>query len=729
MTRSRTATPPDLSRRRFLRSAGAAAGALVVALQLPRTALPGANAARAPTPDFAPNALLRIAGNGQASLLLGFAEMGQDVMTGMATLVAEELGLDPEAIEVRLGDADPALAHPLFGIQITGGSTSMTAAFGPVRQAAADARAALLAAAAEGLGTDPGRLQLRDGRVVHAEESHPIGKFTARANAFHQPGSGTPRPASEFRQIGRRSRSVAATARCTGAARYGIDLRLPGLKFAAVRRCPVPGGTVQHCDLGAAEALPGVVRAGLIHSGVAVVANSSWQAQQAARRLAVEWAMPPGLAGRSSDTLRTELAGVLDGQPGALARRDGAGGDSLPGAAARHAADYFLPYLAHATLEPMNCTAQVGSGHCEVWAPTQAPHFARQVAARLLDLPESSVTVHTTLLGGGFGRRAYSDFVAEAVQAARLVADPVQLLWSREDDIRHDWFRPASALRLAAGLDADGALLAWTAHRAGPSIRAHATREVPGAGVLGPAVFPPAAHDFTSLEGLPPEYAVPNLELRLSDHDPGLPVGFWRSVGHSANAFAKECFMDELAALAGEDPVDFRLRHVPADPRFAAVIRAAARMAGWPRPSAAGRALGFAAHASFGTRVAQVAEVSVAAGRIRVHRVDCAVDCGLAVNPGIVEAQMQGAIVQGLTAALHGEIGYRAGRVAQSGFADYPMLAMADCPEIRVRILPGAHHPSGVGEPGLPPIAPAVANAVYRATGHRLRALPLRLPG
>jgi isoquinoline 1-oxidoreductase beta subunit len=485
---------------------------------------------------------------------------------------------------------------------------------------------------------------------------------------------------------------------------------------AVVARCPVFGGKVASFDATKAQAVRGVKIVVQISNGIAVVADNTWSAMEGRSALDVKWDEGPNAALTSADI--SKLFADRASQPGAVARKEGDAEAAMPGAAKRIEAVYEAPFLSHATMEPMNCTAHVRPDGCDVWAPTQFQTFNQGVAAKITGLRPERVNIHTTFLGGGFGRRAEQDFIADAVETSKAAGAPVQVTWSREDDMQHGFYRPASYSRFAAGLDSNGWPVAWTNRIACPSIM---TRFDPSSVKEG--------IDETSVEGAADiPYAIPNILVDYQLTETGIPVGFWRSVGHSQNAFFSESFLDEVAAAGGKDPYELRRRLLGKAPRHLGVLVAAATKAGWGKPLPAGRSRGIAVMSSFGSYVAQVAEVSVNAkdGTVRVHRVVCAVDCGRMVNPDTIEAQMQGAIVYGLTAALYGAITIDRGRVQQGNFDDYPMLRMEEMPAVEVHIIPTKEAPGGVGEPGTPLIAPAVCNAIFAATGKRIRRLPIR---
>jgi isoquinoline 1-oxidoreductase beta subunit len=494
-----------------------------------------------------------------------------------------------------------------------------------------------------------------------------------------------------------------------------MDVKLPGMLIAMVARCPVFGGKSKKFDATLAKGIPGVSQVLSVHSGIAVVADSFWAAKQARDALVVEW--DEGANARlDSATIRRQLERALKKQ-GVTARNDGDVATALKAAAKQIEAVYEAPYLAHACMEPMNCTALVNKDGCELWVPTQNQTAAQFVASQITGLPLEKVIVNTTFLGGGFGRRGEQDFVAEAVQIAMVTGTPVKLIWTREDDMHHDYYRPATLNRLSAALDKDGMPIAWRHAIAGGSIFSR--------------VFPDAIKngiDNTSVEGaanLP--YAIPHLQVTWAMENGAVPVGFWRSVGSSQNAYVTECFLDELAAAAGKDPYEYRRKLLANHPRHLGVLDMVAKQAGWGTPLPAGHTRGIAVAEAFGSYCAQVAEITIENGQVHVQRVVCAIDCGQVVNPDTVVAQMESGIVYGLTAALKGKITIKSGRVEQSNFHDYPLLRLDEMPKIEVHIVMSVENPGGVGEPGTPPIAPAVVNAVFAATGKPVRKLPIRL--
>ncbi len=717
--------PADLplpSRRRFLATGAALSGGLVIACFLP-TAARRAFAADAPTGPVPvdPNAFVRIGTDGQVTVLLKHAEMGQGVGTSIPMVVAEELDCDWKDVRVAHAPAAPAYAHTAFGMQMTGGSTSTWESFAQLRQAGAMARAMLVAAAAKQWKVDPSTCRTEAGFVLAGSRKAGYGELAEAAAKEAAPGTVALKDPARWRLIGKPTRRLDSRAKVTGQAEFGIDVKRPGLLVATLARPPVFGARLKRFDATKAKAVAGVVDVVGIPDGVAVLAKHFWAAKTGRDALEIEWDEGAGAA-LSSEGLRNEYR-RLAGTRGAVAKSVGDVDAALAAAASRIEAEYELPFLAHAPMEPLNCTVEIGPDGCEIWTGTQFQTPDQAAAAKILGLEPAQVKIHTTFLGGGFGRRANpaSDFIVEAVQVAKAAGKPVKLVWTREDDIRGGYYRPMWMSRFAAGLGKDGRPVAWSHTVVGQSI-AEGTPFAPF--MIKDGV------DATSVEGAANSAylgAIPAHRVDL--HSPKSPVTvlWWRSVGHSHTGFAVEGFVDELAHAAKQDPLAYRRALLPAGSRERRVLDLAAARAGWGKPLAKGRARGIAVHASFESFVAQVAEVSVEDGRIRVHRVTCAIDCGPVVNPLTVEAQMQSGIVYGLSAALHGQLTLNRGRVEESNFHDYRVLRLDEMPVVDVHIVDSKDKMGGVGEPGTPPIAPAVANAVFALTGKRLRRLPLAL--
>ncbi len=667
------------------------------------TAVPEPTAAPTAIPaaaePFAPNAFLRIGPDGIITVTVHRSEMGQGVRTALPMIVAEELEADWSSIRV-----EQALADRVYGDQVTGGSTSIVESYTPLRRAGATAREMLIAAAAQVWGVEKKTCYAENGAVVHQPSGRRLtyGELAGIAATLPTPPSTeiALKDPKDFHIIGTRVGRVDNPQIVSGSAVYGLDVQVPGMLYAVVARPPAFGARLTSYDAAQAEAVTGVRHVVPVDSGIAVVADDTWAAVQGRAALEIAWDTGPN-AGLSSADIRASFAEMI----ASADKRD------VPDAAQTLEAIYEVPFLAHAPMEPVNCLADVRADSCEVWAPTQNPELAKRVARSLSRLPDEAVTVHVSLIGGGFGRRLEADYVAEAVRISQKVGAPVKVMWTREDDIRHDFYRPASYHWLKAGLDEQGWPVAWRHYIAAPGI----TGDLPAGGqaiVQGASDLP---------------YRILDLAVRPLVADIPVPTGYWRAVFNTQNAFANECFVDELAAAGGRDPYELRMALLT-EPRLKAVLELAATKAGWGEPLPAGWGRGIACHATWGSiHVAQVAEVSVADdGAVRVHRVVCAVDCGLVLNPDGVEAQMEGGIVFGLSAALKGEITIENGGVQQGNFHDYPVLRMDEMPVIETYIIQGRDRPNGTGEGGPPPIAPAVANAVFAATGKRIRRLPLR---
>ncbi len=702
-----------VDRRRFIKVSGTAGAGLVIGFALPSPLLRAAQEAQQP---FTPNAWLSIDPEGQVTIWVAKSEMGQGVLTSLPMIVADELGADWGRVKIQ-----QALADPKYGSMTTGGSASIRRSFAPLREAGAAARMMLVAAAAKAWGAEPSACRAESGEVLHVPTGRRVsyGELAPKAARMEVPKQIQLKNPKEFKLIGKPMHRLDTPEKVDGRALFGMDVEFPGLHVAAVARCPVFGGKVKRFDAAKAKALPGVVKIVEVPTGVAVVAKDTWSAFQGRDALQVEW--DEGPAAKTDSAGLWAMLHEKGKEEGAIARNEGDAPAALKAAAKRLQAQYEAPFLAHATMEPMNATVRVEKGGCEIWAPTQAPQWAQGEVARLLGLAPEKVVFHTTLLGGGFGRRAMPDFVVEAAQVARAAGVSVKVAWSREDDMRHDFYRPMSLHLLEGGLDGRGKLTAYTHRLVAPSI---SDQMNPGS-VKGvdEAAVDGAANIL---------YAIPNLRVEYVMARTPVPLGWWRSVYASQNAFATECFIDELAAAAGRDPVEFRLELLGASSPMHSVVALAAERAGWGKPLPSGWARGAACCECFGTRVAEVAEVSVEKGQARVHRVTCAVDCGQVVNPDTVRAQVESAVVYGLSAVLTGEITIEKGRVKQGNFDDYPVLRMREMPEVEVHMLLGDWETAklgGMGEPGLPPLAPAVANALFRVTGRRIRRLPLKGSG
>jgi isoquinoline 1-oxidoreductase beta subunit len=687
-------TPITQTRREFLQTTAAAGATLIIGFHLPRTTHDVRR-----TASFKPNAWLEILPDGTVNIWTGRSEMGQGVRTAMPMIVAEELAADWKMVRVIQADANRA-----YGDQMTVGSRSVQSGWQPLRLAGAAAREMLISAAALTWSVPRAQCHAEKGTVLHTSgKSLGYGQLTERAATLPVPENPPLKSPSEYSILGTHVPRVDVPAKVTGRAQFGIDVRVAGMAFAAVARCPVFGGQVKSFDATAARAVPGVKDVVQISRGVAVVAENTWAAFQGKRALRVDFSEGDNACWSSASIGQAFAAAAA--KPGESVRATGDVDSALSGASKTVDAIYEAPYLAHACMEPMNCTVQVTNGRAEIWAPTQNPQGIQRTAAQLLGVAPEAVTVHVTYMGGGFGRRGGPmDYATEAVELASKLGRPVQVVWTREDDTQNGVYRPATYNLLRAGLDAAGRPMAWNHILVGPD---------------GPAFMITRGADELI-------YQIPNFRLTRVKEDPGIPVAPWRGVGPSQNGFIVESFVDELAHAVGKDPYEYRRALVGGSPRLVAVLDKAAERAGWRSAPPAGRSRGIALWQFGDTYVAEVAEISVQSdGLPRVHRVVCAIDCGTVINPDTVEAQCESNIVYGLTATLYGEIAIDKGRVVQSNFNNYPMLRLAQMPVVEVELVRNDAPPGGVGEAALPAIAPAVCNAMFAATGKRIRRLPL----
>ncbi|HEX3553147.1 MAG TPA: xanthine dehydrogenase family protein molybdopterin-binding subunit [Thermoanaerobaculia bacterium] len=723
-------SPPEISRRSFLKRSAVMGGSLVVGFFVPAPLrrfafaqeLPGSAAVAAPAVLPPVNAFLRIGGDESVTVLLAHSEMGQGIWTTLPMMVNEELDADWSRFRVEHAPAATVYHSPVFPIQMTGGSTSTWSELDRYRQVGAVARTLLVAAAAAQWGVAPGACHTEKGWVLHGDQKLSYGSLAAAAAQLPAPAHVELKAPENWQVIGKPTRRLDTPEKITGRAKFGLDVQLPGMLTAVVAHARTFGARVKSFDATAAQGLPGVRKVFEVPTGVAVVADHFWAAKKGRDALKVEWDPGPH-AGLDTAVLRESYRQ----QAKSAGAQAAAGGDvekALSGASGSSSwvAEYSVPFLAHAPMEPLNCTVRHGAEGVELWTGTQFQTIDQQRVAAIFGLKPEQVEIHTTFLGGGFGRRANiaSDFVVEAAHVAKHLEQPVKLVWTRDDDIRGGYYRPMAVHRLEGALDAQGNPVAWRQRIVSQSIMAGS----PFAAMIQNGIDP------TTVEGAsdsPYVAAIPHHRVELHTVDPGIPVLWWRSVGSSHTAFAVESFVDELAHAAKRDPLEFRRALLAKAPRMRAVLELAAAKAGWGSPPPAGRGRGLAVHESFGSIVAHVAEVSVDGGHIRVHRVVCAIDCGVCVNPLGVRAQMESGIVFGLSAALHGEVTMKEGRVVESNFHDYRVLRLHEMPQVEVHIVPSREKSGGAGEPGTPPIAPAVANAVFALTGRRLRELPLRL--
>jgi isoquinoline 1-oxidoreductase beta subunit len=695
-----------IERRSFIKASTAAAGGLLIGLYLPKGSESVVEAQFGPPAAITPSAFIRIGTDDVVTLIIHKPDNGQGTETSLAMLLAEELECDWSRIRTEFAPINPIYGGALQG---TFGSLAIRTSFDPMRRTGAAARQMLVQAAAERWGVAPSQCRAENGAVIDTATNARLtyGSLAEAASKLPVPANITLKDPAQFGLIGKPMKRLDTPAKVTGRATFGIDVRLPQMVYAVVARCPVFGGKVARFDATKAKAVNGVTQVIQIPQGVAVVATNTWAAMEGRRVLQVEWDEGPN-ASLNSEGLR-ELFASLTLKPGAVAEDHGQAAAALAGAARRVEAMYEAPYLAHARLEPYACVAHVAGNTCEVWTGTQIPGQAHSTAVAASGLPAANVKVHTTYMGGSYGSRGGGAFVAEAVEIAKIVGVPVNLTYSRDDELQHDLYRPAAHVRFAAGLDADGWPVAWTARIACPTwmaLRNGVARE--------------------SVEGIA-DYDIPNIHVEYHDPGVGIPTGYWRSVGLSQNTFFAESFVDELAVAAGKDPVALRRRLFAKSPRLLAVLDLAAEKAGWGTRLPAGRFRGVAAVSGFGSFNAQVAEISIEQGKVRVHRVVCAVDCGRVVNPSGVIQQVQGAMVYGLSAALRGNITINRGRVEQQNFHQYEPLRIHEMPVVEVHIVPSTAAPGGTGELTTPPIAPAVANAIFAATGKRVRRLPFSL--
>jgi isoquinoline 1-oxidoreductase beta subunit len=705
----------DLSRRSFLRASAAASGGLLLSLSLPFAHRESQAAA---SDTFEPNAFIRIGGDGQIVLMMPYVEMGQGTYTAIPMLIAEELEVDLK--QVRLEHAPPnekLYVNPLLGVQATGNSNAIRGSWQPLRKAGATARTMLVAAAAKRWNVDPASCRAQSGEVRHQASGRSLGygELAADAARMPVPENVTLKQPADFKLIGTSAKRLDTPSKINGTAIYGIDARPPGVKIATLAQSPAFGGRVKRVDDAAAKAVKGVRQIVRLDDAVAVVADHMGAAKKGLAALKIEWDDGPHAKLATADIAR-ELETATT-RPGAVAQNIGDADMAMAGAATKIEANYQVPFLAHATMEPMNCTVHVRPDSCEIWVGSQALARAQASAAKVLGIPPEKVIVHNHLLGGGFGRRLEADGVARAVEIAKQVDAPVKVVWTREEDVQHDMYRPYWFDRISVGLDTMGKPIAWNHRFAGSSVIAR--------------WLPPGFKD-----GLDPDstegaidlvYDIPNFHVEYARVEPpGIPTGFWRSVGPSHNVFVTESVIDELAAAAKQDPVEYRRVLLGKSPRAKTVLDLAATKAGWGQPLPKGSGRGISLQFVFGSYLAQVAEVEVAKdGSVRVRRVVCAMDCGTVVNLDTVQAQLQSGTNFGVTAALYGEITLRDGRVEQTNFDTYQMLRLNEAPAIEVHIVQSSEPPGGMGETGTSGIVPAISNAIFAATGKRLRKMPV----
>jgi isoquinoline 1-oxidoreductase beta subunit len=689
-----------MNRRTFLQSGAAAAGGLLIGFYLPQRSRAAASS------DSKLNAWVHVGSDDSVTLFIHKAEMGQGTVTSLSMLLAEELECDWNKIRAEF----PGVSKEYGPFQGVFGSQSIRTSWNSLRKAGASAREMLIQAAAQQWGVDKSLCRAENNAVVNTATNVRLtyGSLADAASKLPAPANVPLKDPSQFRLIGKPMKRLDTHDKVNGRTVFGIDVRLPGMLHAVVERCPVFGGKVASFDATRTKTIPGVKDVLQISNGVAVLAENTWSAMEGRRVLKVQWDEGARASVNSPAISQDFAAHAL--QPGAVARKEGDAAASLAAAAKKIEAVYETPYLAHAPMEPLNCIAHVRADGCEIWASTQGQSAARQAGIEVTHLPPEKVQVYTKFMGGGFGRRAQPDYIAETVEVAKAAGVPVQVTWTREDDMQHDLYRPASYGRFAAALDAEGWPVAFTARLVCPPFGGSRN------GVAG-----------TAVEGVDDLlYSFPNMLVDYHPVDPGIPVSYWRSVGYSQNTFYAESFLDELAAAGGKDPVELRRRLLANAPRLRAVLDLAAEKSGWGNALPAGRARGVSLANNIGSFTAQVAEVSVERGKLKVHRVVCAVDCGQVVNPSGVDQQVRSGIVFGLSAALKGGITIDRGRVQQQNFHNYDVLRIDEMPAIEVYMAPSHAAPGGMGEASTPGIAPAVANALFAATGKRIRRLPIR---
>jgi isoquinoline 1-oxidoreductase beta subunit len=711
--------PAKAGRREFIKTGAAIGGGLLVSLYAPLPDSPG-SALAADEKAAAVNAFVRIGTDESVTVIAAHSEMGQGVYTSLPMLLNEELQADWSKIRVEAAPVDKAYNHPVFGMQMTGGSTTSPAEWERYRKMGATARVMLVEAAAAKWGVESSSCKVEKGVVIHAATGKraSYGSLASAAAKLTPPSDVPLKNPKDFTLVGKPTRRLDTPSKTNGTAQFGLDVIIPGMLTAVVARPPVFGGKVAKLDASAALKVPGVKAVEQVPSGVAVIATHFWPAKLGREKLVIDWDLGPNASLSTKNMLRDFAETAM--KPGAIAKKTGDPEAALKTAAKTVTAEYDVPYLAHAMMEPLNCVVDLRADSCEIWTGTQFETVDRASGAQAAGLPPEKVQIHTTLLGGGFGRRANpnSDFVVEAVHVAKVARAPVKVVWTREDDLRGGWYRPMWHDRFVAGLDANGEPIAWTHTIVGQSIMQ---------GTLFESFGIKDGIDSASVEGAADLlYGMPNLQVDLHTPKIGVPVQWWRSVGHSHTGFSVEAFFDEVAHAGGKDPYELRRKLLANQPRMKAVLELAAEKGNWGSKLPPGVGRGIATHFSFDSYVAQVVEASVEKGVVKVHRVVCAVDCGLVINPDTVRAQMEGGIIFGLTAALKTEITLKDGRVEQSNFHDYQMLRIFESPEIEVHIVSSGENPTGVGEPGVPPVAPALANAIFAATGKRLRRLPIR---
>jgi isoquinoline 1-oxidoreductase beta subunit len=702
----------SLARRDFLKNTAVISGGLIIAMHLPGCSKPQNTSGT--VANFNANSWLRIGTDNSITFFCDRSEMGQGVYTSLPMLIAEELGVGLNRIKVEFAPAGVAYTNNLLGTQITGGSTSVRDAWEKLRKAGAQARTLLVTAAAKDWGVPASSCRVEPDATILSPHGKRVsfGEVAEAAAKLPVPEKVTLKDPGSFKLIGTAQKRLDTPLKVDGRAQYGIDVRLPDMLYGALAQPPVLGGKVKNFDDSAAKTMPGYKATVQTSSGIVVVADSWWRARKARDALKIEWDAGPNAALNDAAILKG-LQRAAPGE-GKVARQDGDVNAALKAAAKKVSRDYQLPMLAHATLEPQNCTADVRADRCDIYVPTQIQLVAQGAAAQAAGLKPEQVNVHTTFLGGGFGRRLEVDYIPAAVEASKAVGKPVKVVWTREDDTTHDTYRPPAYDTVTAGLDKDGRLTAFKLHLVGPSVTAR----------MFPSVVEKAIDPFVIEAAANYPYDVPNVHVDYLQHEIGINVGYVRSVSHALNCFVVESFMDELAAESKKDPVEYRMGLLEKQPRYREVLRVATQEAKYGSPPK-GRHHGVAVMEGYGTYMAQVAEISMGSdGKLKVHRIVCAVDCGQTVNPDTVLAQVESSIVFGLSAALWGEINLQNGRVQQQNFDTYRLVRMSEMPRIDTYIVDSSEAPGGIGEPATALVAPAISNAIYAATGNRLRSLP-----
>lgn len=711
------ALPADMGRRTFLKAGGAAGCGLLIGIGL--SGLVSVAEAAKKSAEFAPNAWIRVGTDGHTSLVVSQVEMGQGTYTSLAMLLAEELEVSLNQVTVQHAPPDQKLyANPVFGIQITGGSTSVRGFWQPLRQAGASARIMLVNTAAQQWKVDPATCHAESGEVIHKASGRKL-TYGALADAAAKqplPEKVALKDPKDFKLIGTPAKRLDSPEKLNGKTKFGIDAQVPGMKIATVSACPVFGGKPAKYDEAAAKAVKGVRAVVATDNAVAVIGDHMWAAKQGLAALNIQWDEGPN-AKLTTDDIVAQMAKDAE-TTGVVAKDQGNVVSATAAAPVKVDAVYQAPFLAHATMEPVNCTVHVTKDSCEIWLGTQIIGVAQLVASKVTGLSLENVQVHNHLIGGGFGRRLEVDYVIQAVLIAKQVDYPVKVVWTREEDIQHDMYRPYYYDKLSAALNDKGMPVAWSHRIVGSSIMARVFPQAMKPGDPDPDAVECAADTI---------YDIPNRHVEyVRSEPPGIPTAFWRGVGPTHNVYVVESFMDELANKADKDPVEYRRALLNKSPRALAVLNLAAEKAGWGKPLPAGSGRGVSVTFAFGSYLSQVAEVAVDKdGSVKVKRVVCVVDCGYTVNPDTVRAQMEGGIIFGITAVHHGEVTLKNGRVEQSNFHNYQMLRINEAPVIEVYLVPSAEAPGGIGEPGTSALAPAVLNAIHAATGKRLRRLPI----